>query len=74
MRKLRLATTLVGAYVILMMNTLTAPLMAGSIGIGVMGEAMVVTATARETLKGATTVNDANNGKYMITIPKLHFR
>ena len=63
MRKVKLATTLLGAFVILF-STLTAPVKAGSIGIGVMGEAMVVTATARETLKGATTVNDANNGKY----------
>ena len=52
MKKVRLAMTLVGAFVILMMNTLTAPLMAGSIGIGVMGEAMVITATGQETLKG----------------------
>jgi len=60
MKKAKLTVTLVGACVILI-SALTAPLMAGSFGIGLKGEVLYATATGQETLKGGT---PENNGMY----------
>ena len=63
MKKARLGTTLVGAFIILV-SALTAPLMAGSIGIGLKGEVLYATATGEEFLKTTTANAAENNGKY----------